>query len=63
MRSGFIRSTENQTSTIKVEDIAMPYFEQFTSSCHAVRTEAIGIPNKEILRSDYHVPNDVLPVI
>ncbi|CAF2640279.1 unnamed protein product [Rotaria sp. Silwood2] len=57
---GFTQSTENQTSTINEEDIATPYVEQFASSRDDGRTEAISIPNKEILPFGYHIKNDNL---
>jgi len=58
---GFTRSTENQTSTINVEDITMPYVGTF-SLCHdAVGTEATVIPNKEIVPVGYIITTDIVP--
>lgn len=58
---GFVRSTEQQGSTVNVEDIAMPYVEQFAIFRDAVRTQAIAVKNKEILTLCDHVRNEVLP--
>ncbi|CAF5035850.1 unnamed protein product, partial [Rotaria sp. Silwood1] len=58
---GFTRSSEQQTSSINVEDIAMPYVEQFAVFRDAVRTQAIAVKNKEILTLCDHVRNEILP--
>ncbi|CAF2977534.1 unnamed protein product [Rotaria socialis] len=58
---GFTRSTEQQASAVNVEDIAMPYVEQFALFRDAVRTQAIEVKNKEILALCDHVRNEVLP--
>jgi len=58
---GFTRSNEQQTSSVNVEDIAMPYVEQFALFRDGVRTQAIAIKNKEILTLCDHVRNEVLP--
>ncbi|CAF2465027.1 unnamed protein product [Rotaria sp. Silwood2] len=58
---GFTRSTEQQTSSVNVEDIAMPYVEQFALFRDAVRTQAIAVKNKEILTLCDHVRNEILP--
>ncbi|CAF0898720.1 unnamed protein product [Adineta steineri] len=58
---GFTRSGEQQASAVNVEDIAMPYVEQFAKFRDAVRTEAITIKNKEILTLCDHVRNEILP--
>jgi cysteinyl-tRNA synthetase len=58
---GFTRSNEQQTSTVNVEDIAMPYVEQFALFRDAVRTEAIAVKNKEILTLCDRVRNEILP--
>jgi len=58
---GFTRSTEQQASSINVEDIAMPYVQAFSDFRDAVRTTAISIKNKEILTECDHVRNEILP--
>lgn len=58
---GFSRSTEQQASAVNVEDIAMPYVEQFAYFRDAVRTQAIAVKNKEILTLCDHVRNEILP--
>ena len=58
---GFARSTDQQASAVNVEDIAMPYVEQFALFRDAVRTEAIAVKNKEILTLCDHVRNEILP--
>ncbi|CAF0971316.1 unnamed protein product [Rotaria sordida] len=59
---GFTRSSEQQqASSINVEDIAMPYVEQFALFRDAVRTQAITVKNKEILTLCDHVRNEILP--
>jgi cysteinyl-tRNA synthetase len=58
---GFTRSIEQQASAVNVEDIAMPYVEQFALFRDAVRTQAIAIKNKEILTLCDHVRNEILP--
>jgi len=58
---GFSRSTEQQVSAVNVEDIAMPYVEQFALFRDAVRTQAIAVKNKEILTLCDHVRNEILP--
>jgi len=58
---GLIESTEQQTTTLNVEKIAMPFVEQFALFRDAVRTQAIAIKNKEILNECDRVRNEVLP--
>ena len=58
---GFTRSNEQQASNVNVEDIAMPYVEQFALFRDAVRTQAITVKNKEILTLCDHVRNEILP--
>ncbi|CAF2042364.1 unnamed protein product [Rotaria magnacalcarata] len=58
---GFTRSTEQQASAVNVEDIAMPYVEQFALFRDAVRTQAIEVKNKELLTLCDYVRNEVLP--
>lgn len=58
---GFTRSTEQQASNVNVEDIAMPYVEQFALFRDAVRTQAIAVKNKEILTLCDQVRNEILP--
>jgi cysteinyl-tRNA synthetase len=58
---GFTRSTEEQTSTVNLEDIAMPYVQAFSEFRDGVRTLAIAVKNKEILTLCDHVRNEVLP--
>ncbi|CAF1167383.1 unnamed protein product [Adineta ricciae] len=58
---GFARSGDQQASAVNVEDIAMPYVEQFALFRDAVRTQAIAVKNTEILTLCDHVRNEVLP--
>lgn len=58
---GFTRSTDQQASAVNVEDIAMPYVEQFALFRDAVRTQAIAVKNVEILTLCDHVRNEILP--
>lgn len=58
---GFTRLTEQQTSSINVEDVAMPYVQAFSDFRDGVRTIAISVKNKEILTLCDQVRNDVLP--
>lgn len=58
---GFTRTTEQQTSSANVEDIAMPYVQAFSDFRDDVRTIAINVKNKEILTLCDQVRNDVLP--
>ena len=58
---GFTRANEKETSSANVEDIAMPYVEQFALFRDAVRTEAIAVKNKEILTLCDRVRNEILP--
>jgi len=58
---GFTRSTEQQASTVNVEDIAMPYVQAFSEFRDAVRTLAIAVKNTEILKICDHVRNEILP--
>jgi cysteinyl-tRNA synthetase len=58
---GFTRSTEQQASTVNVEDIAMPFVQAFSEFRDAVRTQAITTKNVEILKLCDCVRNDTLP--
>ena len=58
---GFARAHDAENSSVNVEDIAMPYVEQFALFRDAVRTQAIAVKDKEILTLCDHVRNEVLP--
>ena len=58
---GFTRSSDQQASAVNVEDVAMPYVEQFALFRDAVRTQAIAVKNREILTLCDHVRNEILP--
>lgn len=58
---GFTRAGDQQASAVNVEDVAMPYVEQFALFRDAVRTQAIAVKNKEILTLCDQVRNEVLP--
>ena len=58
---GFSRATEQKASAVNVEDIAMPYVEQFARFRDEVRAEAIAVKNKEILSLCDQVRNEILP--
>ena len=58
---GLTQSTEQQSSALNKEDIAMPYVEQLALFRDAVRSQAIAVKNKEILALCDRVRNEVLP--